>query len=198
MTAKGLQRAAVAWVELERRGENLSAYRNPLTVRLPDIASGKLNPELIIHYGANRAVLSSLAELVPEDQAKLAVDKATVEVMTPTGPKTRRVNDLRVAELKQVFGGGKIRTPAEQKRFMAPAPKAAKAPEPTPLDGDDFDVRQLLTSRQADRVRSAAAAKHMTPAEFLVDLLTRNRVITSSKASGRRQDFKASAEARAW
>ncbi len=133
-TAAGILRMAKVLAELQSRREDLSSFTSPLLMFLPDVASGKLLPEMLIRYGASPAIVSMIAKLVQEDQKKLATGDGKVEVVEEVGkePRRARLIDMTQARLTQVIGGGHIRSPSEQTKHMAPPPKPYMAPPPKP------------------------------------------------------------------
>jgi hypothetical protein len=127
-TAEGLRHLAVLWCELKNRGEDMSGYHNSFTSFLPAVAAGKLHPEALILFNPVPALLDAVQKLVPEEQARLVQKAARLPVRQQDGTtKDMRPIDLSGAQIRQVFGDGMIRTPAQQKRYM-PAPKPVVQP----------------------------------------------------------------------
>jgi len=114
-----LKECAELWCEMERRGIDLVSLAHPFTQFYPRIAAGTLMPETVLKFGGSVKMIELVAKLVPEDQAKISVPGARVEILTPTGVQVRRPEELRIKELKQVFGNGRIRNAVEQKPFVA-------------------------------------------------------------------------------
>ena len=138
-TAAGLYRMARIIAKLQDRGVDLSPWKDtPLFRFLPAVASGALMPELLVRYGHNETFMAAFADLVPEDQEKLAAERPVFQTVVRsdrdrTGYATvwLRPHEMTAFQLRRVFGDGRIRTPAEQIRLLPPIP-TAKPPPPAP------------------------------------------------------------------
>jgi hypothetical protein len=172
-TAEGIARMAECWCELQDRGEDLSAYRNPMLSFLPDVASGKLLPEVLLRYGASPSLTSAISRLVPEDQAKLATAEARVSILQPDGTtRIARVTDLRQAELRQVLGDGRIRTPDEQRPHVTASPRPTAPRKPAARQpADEFDLTAVLSKAEISRITRMAQERDITPAELVARFL---------------------------
>lgn len=184
--SEGLYRMAVLWVELENRGENLSVIKTPFRQFFPDIASGRLLPEVVLEYGGAPKKLEIFSTLVAEDQRRLASEDAAVPLVVRTASgaaEVRTVNphEMRLSEIRQVFGEGRIRTPSEQQRFV-PATIAEQQPVAAPslFNEEAFDLLAELTAQQRRDLSTLAFSRGMTPAEFVVDLLVRTKAVTKA------------------
>lgn len=136
LTTESLHLVAVLWTELKARGEDMSKVDVQWSGHLSAIAEGKLDPKILVTFGGRPAsVLTAIARLPSEDQAKFLDPVYKVPVLTPkkdgTGHQTvlRSPASLKTAEAVQVFGGGTVRTPEEQRdhvsalRYRTPAPR---------------------------------------------------------------------------
>jgi hypothetical protein len=185
-TADNLKRMAEIWVELEARGEDLSGYRNPMLSFLPEVASGKLLPEILLRFGSNVSIISTLSSLVVEDQRKLVSHPDTRVTVLQHDGKTRKasITDLRIPELRQVFGDGRIRTVKEQKQHLAPAPRKSetRVSRERPVNDDVWDVSASMTDAQRERITILADESGMSQAEYVVDALVRHKIIPGRSA----------------
>lgn len=179
VTAGGMMQMAECWVELVSRGENMTSYQNPMFSFLPDVASGKLLPDVLLRYGGTPSLTTAIAALVPEDQKKLTRPDARVAVAMADGTTRRaRITDLKVSELRQVLGDGRIRTVSEQQRHLAPPQRVfgSRASEAAPINSD-FDLYAIMTADQRKQITALAEAVGMTPAEFTLDDMVRHRTL---------------------
>lgn len=196
--SEGLYRMAVIWVELENRGQDLSVIKTPFRSFFPAIASGQMLPDVALQYGGNIKKVELVSKLVVEDQRKIVGDDARVALLTRTpdgGTAVTQVKpaEMRLTEARQVFGDGRIRTPDEQAKFLPkePGPQVA-APSAAEVNLEEFDLLAELSQRQCVELANLAAAKKMTPAAFVVDLLIRTRAISAPSrrlASGTVRSF---------
>lgn len=182
-TASNLARLAVLWCELRERGEDLTPLQNPLTSFLPDVAEGRLSPRALLLFNGRYALIQAVQQMVVEDQEALATMPA-VPVLQLDGSVVKvRPSALSVAQARQVLSPQGIRTPAQQKRHMAPAPvartKAPATPAPRPEDdAEDFsdelsvltEVLGLTTGQVKDLVENAEASGRAIAA-YVLDVL---------------------------
>jgi len=118
MTARQMQRLALIWQELERRGEDLSDLRTGLASYFPLIASGKLDAQAVVQFAGKTTLLNKIALLPLAEQRKLAEGgNVTLVVAAPEGgfrEVDKPVHALTLTQTMQVFGDGRIRSPKEQ------------------------------------------------------------------------------------
>jgi hypothetical protein len=182
-TAESIRVAAAYWVELQSRGVDVSDTGIPWASHFPAIASGRLDPNMILAYGWNDAVLAIVSDLVPEEQAKIANPNEKIPLLVPdesgTDFKTimRAPKVMKASEFRQVFGDGRIRTPDEQRKYATPLisrpSPSAKAEETDNVEEShaDLDLFNALTPVQRDQVRRYAASRR--PPVAFVDLVVR-------------------------
>lgn len=182
VTADNFKRMAIIWCELKERGEDMSAYVNPLTARLPAVAAGRLLPEILIRYAAKPELLDALESLVPEGQAKLATDTARVPVLIWKDGKqvvaNRRPAELTAAEVRQVFAFGVIRDRAQQRHHLPPEPPKGRGGRY--LGAVDVAVMcdaLGLTPAQRDDLVRAASALNLDPPGVIRRLLVTHLII---------------------
>jgi hypothetical protein len=115
--ATRLIRVAAIWVELERRGEDLSDLRSGLNVYLPAIAAGTVLADTVVRFSGKPQLLKAIAQLTPIHQQTL-LDGGTVPlVINEQGKYSHRMlpaHALSSSQIRQVFGERAIRTEAEQ------------------------------------------------------------------------------------
>jgi hypothetical protein len=127
VTATHLVHLAEVWRELESRGEDLSALRSGLWSYMPLIASGKLDPQMVVQYAGHSLLLRRLADLSREDQQLLLTDPTVLVTEYTDGAWEERrlpITHLRASQIGQVLSGG-IRPPEEQKRLALARAKRA-------------------------------------------------------------------------
>jgi hypothetical protein len=92
LSAPYLLRLAAIWLELERRGEDMSALRVGLGAYLPLIGSGRMLPELVVKYAGESAVLGRCAKMTVEEQHRvLATGRRPSPPARPKGPSSPRL-----------------------------------------------------------------------------------------------------------
>ncbi|XYQ55708.1 hypothetical protein ACS91J_04590 [Pectobacterium carotovorum] len=84
LTAQNLKNLSLIWVELERRGEDLSDLRSSITDFLPVIAGGSLSPDAVLKFAGQKKLLSAIATLPLSEQTRL-VDGGTIEYVDDEG-----------------------------------------------------------------------------------------------------------------
>lgn len=205
-TEDNLRLLASLWCELHDRGEKVDI--GPMAEFFPAVASGKLAPGLLMQQWGNTALLRAAAGMVPEDQAKLKSGNVAVlrrkdgKVTTESVP----LASLRQTEIRQVIGDGKLRTPAEQRRHLAPEPKPAQPrsatvirmpertapttraepPEPTTANEAALFGALGLSRMQQAALRDAARAAKLAPAELVARTLVQTGVIPGAVKGAKR------------
>lgn len=187
-TVAGLTNAAIAYAEMKNRGMDISFITKKWAAALELISGRGLKPELVIKFFGDTDLLKCLAAIVPEDQEKLIPPEVKIPVLFGTQVVNMPPAGLSENQRKQVFGDGRIRTPAEQKPYAvapkpyqpraaatAPAARPAAAAAPTRLVDDappdaDWDVHGALTVRQRKAITAAAAKMGVSPAIWFVRL----------------------------
>ncbi|OWY39355.1 hypothetical protein CEK28_08525 [Xenophilus sp. AP218F] len=170
LSARHLMRLAAIWMELERRGEDLSDLRVGLAAYLPHIAAGQLSADAVLRFAGQRTLLNMVATLPIDEQQRLArggavklltqnPDGDIVEIDTPA-------HALTAAQVRQVFDQGKIRTPAEQRPRLQlhaakPKPKAREAIHYHPSSGVVSIGRKRVPL--ADIIAAVSASKIAAP-----------------------------------
>jgi hypothetical protein len=101
MTADALAYLAACWVELERRGEDLSNLRVTLAPYLRAVASGAMAPEAVITFAGKRMVLKWIGKQPIELQRRLAADPR-VTIVAAGRERKVPISDLTAQELNLV------------------------------------------------------------------------------------------------
>jgi len=114
ITAHHVARMALAWRELERRGEDLSALRTGMGAYLSAVAAGRLLPEAVVRLAGNRTALRAIALLSLDEQQRLLAAGA-VQIKDTAEPVP--LHRLRQTEISRAFDtvNGRVLTVAEQK-----------------------------------------------------------------------------------
>lgn len=164
LSARHLVEMATIWAELERRGEDLSALRTGLTDYLPRIAAGTLDARAVVQLAGNRLLLRHFA-MLPLDQQQTILGHGEVEVVLPESREVtqRKLAYLSAQEVRQVFGKGQLRSPAEQERIISGAdqasPKRATARKPA--------ARIHYGTLEVDGKRITASGKPLSAQQML-------------------------------
>lgn len=119
-TAKHLIHLGNVWLELERRGEDLSDLKKGLAVYIPMIAHHRLDAKLVIRYAGQKTLLSALSQLPIEEQKKLA-DSGTVPIFDPQTEQEKVISlsDLSAKQIPQIFTDSGIRNLNQQIAYIA-------------------------------------------------------------------------------
>lgn len=117
LVAERLYSLGLIWVELERRGEDLSDLRSNMSKYLPLIGARVLAAEAVIAFAGRRSVLDMLQGVPLEEQRRLAAG-GLIEVIAPDDPHETEsvpIQSIPSPRLRLVFAEGKILSPAEQR-----------------------------------------------------------------------------------
>lgn len=122
LSAHTLQRLAIIWQELERRGEDLSDLRTGLASYLPLIAAGQLDAEVVVRFAGNKTLLGSISRLPVSEQHRLATG-GNVEILTFAEDGSEIITPvpahaLSATQARQIFADGWIRNPEEQRAVV--------------------------------------------------------------------------------
>jgi len=171
-TVHGIAKAARIWVEMERRGLDLSNYRKSLHAYLPLVAQGKLLPETVVEFMGDVRILQRFA-VIPRDQQRQLLQKGTIPVYDVRRQTVRQVPlaqlDADQAELAIDEKAGALRSPEQQKERAAIRPVAKKAAQKeSPAQTMHLIVERSLGAK----VRLAAEAESMTVTQYLAENLT--------------------------
>lgn len=93
ITVDTLTELAEVWVELERRGEDLSTLRSGLMSYVRMIARREVLPEAVVRFAGHRHIMIKLTEMPLRTQAKL-LRKPEVELVTLKGTVSRPLHLL--------------------------------------------------------------------------------------------------------
>ncbi len=161
LTAQHLTRLGLVWVELERRGRDLSDLREGLAEWLPRIATGRLAAEAVVAFATRRLLLRALDGVPLERQRALAAGEL-VAVIDPTNPDaviSAPLARLPALGVRLVFHDGEVRTPQAQRLALRPRPRKKVERHYRPVyDRDQGTVRiGRMTLRMADLLAEVVA-----------------------------------------
>jgi hypothetical protein len=134
LTAQTLVRAAAVFVELERRGEDLSELRKGWGWTFPMIASGQLAAEAVVRFCGMTCHLKALIGLPLDRQRKIAAGEP-IEVVMRDDPKVTvqlPLKQVRADLLPVVFQNGELLPPDVQRANLQTQAKALRKQEQTP------------------------------------------------------------------
>jgi hypothetical protein len=117
LTAEHLFRLGQVWLELEGRGEDLSALRKGLAIYLPHIGSGRGDAHAVVRFAGSGLLMRAIAALPIDDQRRLA-EGGTVPLVASDG-ESQAADPLQLSpiEVRRVFVNGRVRSVAEQKEL---------------------------------------------------------------------------------
>jgi hypothetical protein len=193
LTAEGIKLMAAFYNELLRRGEDLSAYSNPLMNMLPKIADGTLLPEALTKFIGNVPLVTQLTTLPIAEQQKLLVDNVKLPVLRRTDYGTEIVHRspaaLSTTEVYRVIRDGRILSPKEQR-----LPDPIIPPDRDRRKIDEWDVYHELTPTQRQQLTEKAGERGVTPAEYIKQVLVNRRDISLESATTTRERSRRHAE----
>ena len=134
LTAATLTRAAAVFVELERRGEDLTELRKGWGWTFPMIADGRLAAEAVVRFCGMPTHLRALVGLPLDQQRKIAAGEP-IEVVMRDDPKTTvqiPLKQIRADILPVVFQNGEVMPPAAQRVNLRAQAKAIRQQDKTP------------------------------------------------------------------
>lgn len=117
LTAEVLTRLGAIWLELERRGEDLSDLRTGLARALPLIASGVLSADAVVAFAGRPAILRAI-EGLPLDRQRRLAEGEPIEVIDPTNPAqtiSLPVRSVPAAAIRLAIADGEVRSPDAQR-----------------------------------------------------------------------------------
>ncbi len=124
--ANHLIRLAAVWVELERRGEDLTQLRGGIGVYLPAIAAGTVLPETVVRFSGQTTLLRAIAALTPTEQQRILDDGKVLVAERKNGHHETRmllpVAALSTAQIRLVFAERSIRNETEQVAILYSPP----------------------------------------------------------------------------
>jgi hypothetical protein len=129
LTAETLTRLGSIWLELERRGEDLSDLKVGIARTLPLIASGRLAAEAVVAFAGRPLILRSLEGVNLDIQRRLADgEPIPVYLSGQDNPESLPLSRIPSASITRVIADGVIRTPSEQRLAMKSRHKKTKEP----------------------------------------------------------------------
>lgn len=157
LTETAIVRVATIWVELTRRGEDLSNVKFALAPFLAGVAQGRVRPRLVVTMGGQPRSLARLADLPVADQDAL-LNGRQLDIYKSDGPVKKRLPDMTLSEVALTIRDGAIRSLAEQRiEAERPAQRRRKSvvgrPAAITVDGDVMTVGKIRVP--VERVISA-------------------------------------------
>jgi hypothetical protein len=190
LSAQHLSYLGKIWMELERRGEDLSELRTGLAVYLPLIGAGQLDAAVVVKFAGQKTLLRAIATLPLYEQKRIA-EGGTVQtlVLNETGeymPRDIPANALTAMQARYVFDDGRIRSIDEQRSIIDSArTSAARRQRPTQSDKIKIDRKTggLRVGRTAVSIGEllSALAELSSPAEDIPEKDQAKLVISVSK-----------------
>lgn len=176
VTIENIAYLGTIWRELDRRGVDLSAYRQGLGRFLPMIAGGHLAPEAMIKFIGNITILRSIQTLPIEDQKRLAKgDKIEIADIDRSGKIVRRkifARELTSGQAKIVFDYGRIRSAKEQENMLleaiSPTKRRERKKEPT---------ARKYTVNVDPKAKTIRIGRMSFPTEIVIDALRKAELI---------------------
>lgn len=118
LVAENLFRTGQIWIELERRGEDLSDLRKGLAVYLPMIGTGRVDARTVVKFAGAPTLLRAVSLLPIEEQIRLSQGGTVPLVLEDCSLVPTEPLRLTAPQIAQVFNGGQIRSTAEQKEII--------------------------------------------------------------------------------
>ncbi len=177
LTAQNLEKIAVIWAELERRGEDLSALRTGLTAYLPDIAGGRLDAGVVVRFAGRSTLLRILSRLSIRDQreylAGKPIEMAHIDDSGELKTSSVSIDEVPATMMRIVFSDRGVRSAVEQARMIAPVKRAVRA------SGRPIKVTVLLSEAEYESLQAHAKnAGRRTP------LFVRERLLAGGLLGG--------------
>jgi hypothetical protein len=122
-SAESLRAAAACAGELKRRGCDLGRLDKTLRLTLCRIDEGTLMPQVAMKFFNQPTIMNAIAALPIKQQAAIVKNPVvTVFRQSKTGENEVQVPVVKLSrsEVDQVFGGGKVRTIAQQAKVLQP------------------------------------------------------------------------------
>ena len=166
ITAKTLAYLAEIWRELERRGEDLSDLRSGLMLYLPLVASGRLEPELVVRCAGQTMLLRAASELPLDQQRELlrtGAQIATTDADRQSVVVHKPLERLSAAEVRRLFSMGRVRAAQEQMQMLAPVTgsRASKS----------VAITVTITQAEYEELKSRATARGKKTPTFVREIL---------------------------
>lgn len=122
VTAETIAYLGQIWRELDRRGIDLTPYRQGMGQYLPLVASGQLAPDAIVKFSGKMMLLRAVQSLPVPEQTRLAAGaKVDVVSLDPEGEiaiHQVEASSLTGDQIKILFDAGRIRSVEEQSNML--------------------------------------------------------------------------------
>lgn len=132
ITADRLAYMANIYLELSKRGVDLSGLKGGLIEYMPLIASNQIDARLVVEYAGNKTLLASLSKLTMDEQQKL-IDNPSLSIVSMGDDKSQVVTKVNLHEIKasDIFlaidpAKGQVRNSEEQYQILLIKNKTSK------------------------------------------------------------------------
>lgn len=183
MSAENVLFAGRCVLELEKRGRNVSGLCGRNFIKyLRLIGSGTFEPEIAVRYAGSWELLDTLAAL-PMDQQRRIIEDSKISVAIADKDETYDLVELPRRFFGQVFGGSHIRTPEEQRKWLALAIESKRTEKPSRILKSRPDYRTggikvgNATVAKADVILSLSDSA--SPLDFVEEKGTEYEVISA-------------------
>lgn len=174
VTADALLYMSKIWVELERRGEDLSQLRSGIRVFMPLIAEGRLCAQAVVQFSGNLALLRALALMPIGEQRRISQGKKIEVAMLDGSVKSIQADDLSSREIARVFKRGRIMPTSEQFEVINASSErqsALQTPSSSSISEKEEVVR--ITLRLKERTKAAIAILAEKSGETITEFMIR-------------------------
>ncbi|OUI92549.1 hypothetical protein HK19_01075 [Acetobacter persici] len=160
VTARGVARLAECWVELERRGHDMSSLKIGLAPYLREVASGRLASEAVVTFAGQKMLMRWLMQQ-PLDVQKQLADGAPVVLTDDSGGR-------RETSLAQI-------SPSELARVSLPGQPLRNVPARTlgrkPTGKKTRTLAVMVTETEYNNIKKRADAAKMPFSDYVRSLL---------------------------
>jgi hypothetical protein len=167
LSAKHIERAAEIWMELERRGIDLTPLKVGINEYLGAIGRGRLLPDALFTLAGNKVALAAFTRLDVREQKKLMATK-TVKVVRHDGIKDVPITALTASDVSRAFDPvtGKVVSVKDQKPVVQRL-RAIRTER----------VSISLTEAEHTNLLAAAAREKKLVQELIITVLRRERLL---------------------
>ena len=173
ITAETLQELAEVWIELERRGEDLSALRSGLMSYVRLIARGDILAEAVVRYAGHNHIMIKLSAMPLHAQERL-LRTGDVEILTHHGILSRKLHLLSPHEAELALSVSGQRSIRSQRALLKKGREEIDREKDcfrailTPLSAIEYQSVKQAAKAQKTSVghlvrRAIEAAGHLNP-----------------------------------
>lgn len=166
-TAEAVLQMAAVWMELERRGRDMSALKAGIGQFLPAVAEGRLLPEAVVRFAGNSRTLSALMTMSHEAQRRTMALGYIEVVRTSTSPPEkvplRRVTREDITRAVDPIRGD----------IIEPAKQRAPAVRSKPSNALSREITARFTEAEYAEFQAEAARCRKSSSDLLRQLAMR-------------------------